>query len=50
MTVPDGSQCLDIMGRTVQERPVRISPTPMYLVGPAGKARDLVEAVSLAGD
>jgi hypothetical protein len=49
VTVPADVTCLDIVGRPVTARPVTLSSTPVYLVGPAGAADRLVDAVSPAG-
>ncbi len=47
-TVPADVACLDIVGRTLTERPLTLSSTPVYLVGPPGEAGRLVDAVRLA--
>lgn len=35
-------ECLDLMGRNVPAESVKLTTTPVYLVGPAGKAKELV--------
>lgn len=39
--VPDGVTCLNIMGQKVTEPTVRLSGSPIYLVGPADLAKQL---------
>jgi hypothetical protein len=48
--VPDGVTCLDFMGCTLPDGPAVISSTPIYLVGPPGRAKALAEAVRPAGN
>lgn len=48
VAVPEDVECLDIMGCAVQGRAIAISPTPVYLVGPAGRARELTASVTPA--
>jgi hypothetical protein len=49
VSVPEGAECLDLMGRAVRQRPVSISRTPIYLVGPQGAAQGLADSLKLAG-
>ena len=39
---------LDLMGREVAPRPVKLSTSPLYLVGPAGKAKELLESLRVS--
>jgi len=39
-------QVLDIMGRPIPDGPVALTPSPIYIIGPAGKARALLEALN----
>jgi len=48
VSLPDGARPLDLMGRPLPEGTVTISPTPIYLVGPAREAKRLVQSVSVA--
>ncbi|MCY3020890.1 MAG: endo-1,4-beta-xylanase [Planctomycetota bacterium] len=41
----DGTSWLDAMGRPLAS-PVTLGPSPAYLVGPAGKAKELLQAVA----
>lgn len=52
MTVaaPAEARCVDLMGNEVTERPITVSSTPVYLLGPAGEARELVASLSAEGD
>jgi hypothetical protein len=45
--MPEKVQCLDMMGREIAARPLRLSPSPVYLVGPAGKARELLDLLEV---
>jgi len=38
-------RCLDIMGRETPQRPVGLSPSPIYIVGPPGKAEAPLESI-----
>jgi hypothetical protein len=40
------SECLDIMGRTVSTGPISLSTAPIYVVGPAGKAKELLNLLA----
>jgi hypothetical protein len=43
-----GMRRTDAMGRTLADGPVALSSSPVYLVGPAGKAKELLESLQLA--
>jgi hypothetical protein len=45
--IPGEVRCLDMMGREAAARPVKLSPSPAYLVGPAGKARELLASLEV---
>ncbi|NLW51654.1 MAG: hypothetical protein GXY85_12565 [Candidatus Brocadiaceae bacterium] len=47
VSIPDGAECLDLMGRSVSGPTVTVSPTPLYLVGPAGAAGRIAQSVRL---
>jgi hypothetical protein len=35
-------RCMDVMGRTLAAQPAGLSTSPVYLIGPAGKAKELL--------
>ena len=41
-TVPAGVTCLDIMGREIKESKVRLTGSPVYVIGLAGAAKKIV--------
>jgi hypothetical protein len=41
-------ECLDLMGRKLAAKPVKLSTSPVYLVGAAGKAKGLLDSLRLA--
>ena len=47
LALPAGGQVqvLDLMGRPVPSTSVALSPSPVYLLGPAGKAKILLKAL-----
>ncbi|MBM4019983.1 MAG: hypothetical protein FJ288_16955 [Planctomycetes bacterium] len=45
LTLPAAARCLDLMGCQVPAASAAISPCPIYLVGPPGRAKELLEAV-----
>ena len=45
---PTDSKRLDLMGRTVPAGPIDLSTSPVYLVGPAGKAKEMLAGVRAA--
>jgi len=49
VSVPQGAECLDLMGRPVRQRQVNISRTPIYLTGSPGAAQELADSLKPAG-
>ncbi|MCX8035943.1 MAG: carbohydrate binding domain-containing protein [Candidatus Sumerlaeia bacterium] len=39
-------ECLDLMGNPIAVRPLTLSPTPVYLVGPAGRGKDILSSLA----
>ena len=49
VSVPGDAECVDIVGRSVTERPVTISTAVVYLTGAAGSAQQMMDAVEPVG-
>ncbi len=45
--VPTGTVCSDLMGRNISTDLIPVSRTPIYLSGPAGKAKDVLESLEI---
>ena len=43
-----GLRCLDLMGREIAVRPLKLSTSPVYLIGPAGKAKEFLDSLEVA--
>jgi hypothetical protein len=41
-------RCLDLMGREVTARPLKLASAPVYLIGPAGEAKAFLDSLELA--
>ncbi len=41
-SVPDGTTCVDIMGRSVKGPSIRLTGSPVYILGRAGTAKELL--------
>ena len=50
VSVPEGAECGDIVGRPVVARPVPISSAVVYLTGSPGTAEQMMDAVELVQD
>jgi len=49
VAVPSAArECLDVVGRTISMRPIALSTSPVYILGPAGTAKELTGSLKLA--
>ncbi len=49
VSVPGDAECVDIVGRSVPERPVTVSTAVVYLTGATGTAQQMMDAVKPVG-
>jgi hypothetical protein len=47
--IPEGVRCLDMMGREIATRPVKLSPSPVYLLSAPGRAKELLDSLQVLG-
>jgi hypothetical protein len=46
VTLPAGAAAMDVMGRTIGGPHLKLSTSPTYVLGPSGKAKELLSSVS----